>query len=206
MRNTHYSASGLAILSHHKLEQETAAEEPDLRRCLGHNSVLSNTMSKTRKNPDRYRKSFQLREENVAASSPSTSMKKDKEQDKGSLIRAQISKTVKAMVRRRSLTATPANTITTDVNINATTTAGRKETKLVQIPVEIKTSKNTTTTTNRNNNRTVQFKGDNQRMTPAPSTLSPAKNVLSTKSRQCMALVTGRKFWMHSMMVQTSAG
>ena len=204
MRNTHYSASGLAILSHHKLEQETAAEEPDLRRCLGHNSVLSNTMSKTRKNSDRYRKSFQLREENVAASSPSTSMKKDKEQDKGSLIRAQIAKTVKAMVRRRSLTATPANTITTDININATT-AGRKETKLVQIPVEIKTSKNTTTT-NRNNNRTVQFKGDNQRMTPAPSTPSPAKNVLSTKSRQCMALVTGRKFWMHSMMVQTSAG
>lgn len=210
MKNTHYSPSGLAILSRHKLEQEAAAEEPDLRRCLGHNSVLVNTMSKTRRNSDRYRKSFRFCEEDMVASS---SMKKEKDQDKGSLIRAQITKTVKAMiVRRRAITATPANTITTDTNIN-TTTAGRKDTKLVQIPVtNNKTNKNTTTTTTTNNklnNRTVQFMDNNQRMTPPPappSTASPAKNVLSAKSRQCMALVTGRKFWMHSMMVQTSAG
>ena len=211
MKNTHYSPSGLAILSRHKLEQETAADEPDLRRCLGHNSVLANTMSKTRRNSDRYRKSFRLCEEDMDASS---SMKKEKDQDKGSLIRAQITKTVKAMmVRRRSII--PANTTTTtDTNIN-TTTSGRKDTKLVQIPVtENNPNKNTTTTaTNKNNNnklnnRTVQFKGDDQRMTPPTpaSTPSPAKNILSAKSRQCMALVTGRKFWMHSMMVQTSAG
>ena len=207
MKNTHYSPSGLAILSRHKLEQEAAAEEPDLRRCLGHNSVFANTMSKTRRNSDRYRKSFRLCEEDMEASS---GMKKEKDQDKGSLIRAQITKTVKAMmVRRRSMTATPANTTTTDTNIN--TTAGRKEAKLVQIPVtDNKTNKNTSTANNNKlNTRTVQFKDNNRRMTPPPtpaSTPSPAKNVLSAKSRQCMALVTGRKFWMHSMMVQTSAG
>ena len=213
MKNTHYSSSGLAILSRHKLEQEAAADEPDLRRCLGHNSVLVNTMSKSRRNSDRYRKSFRICEEDMEASS----MKKEKEQEKGSVIRAQITKTVKAMmVRRRSMPPTSAS-ITPDIN---TTTSGRKDTKLVQIPVtDTKTNKNTTTTAtttttdnnnnnNKLNNRTVRFKGDNERMTtPAPaSTASPAKNVLSAKSRHAVALVTGRKFWMTSMMVQTSAG
>lgn len=122
MKNTHYSSSGLAILSRHKLEQEAAADEPDLRRCLGHNSVLVNTMSKSRRNSDRYRKSFRICEEDMEASS----MKKEKEQEKGSVIRAQITKTVKAMmVRRRSMPPTSA-TITPDTDIN-TTTAGRKD-------------------------------------------------------------------------------
>lgn len=167
--NTHQSPSKLALLSRHKLQQESAAEEPDLRRCLGHNAVLFKSMSAARRDIIRYPKSSsRFYEDNEV----------NKKEDQGSVIRAQIAKAVRGMIKRRSL-ASPEVTDVTATAITTTTTTTLNDNVLARIP----SNSNSTNTT---------------------STLS---NLISSKRRQCVArLVSGRKFWAPSMMVQTSAG
>lgn len=185
----------LAMLSHHKLQEEHFAHEPDLRRCLGHNAVLSNTMYAARKDFNRYRKSFRFsgEEGHERGHGGGGKLKKYEEDTPISYVREQIGKAVKAMVKRRVL---PATATTTTTN-NATVTTN------------ISNKNNITTTTKPENNSirisTTEHTPNDDNHAPAPPRpSSPTKNLIATKGRQCLA--SARNFWAQSLLLQTSVG
>jgi hypothetical protein len=186
------SPSKLALLSHHKLQQESSAEEPDLRRCLGHNAVLSKTMTAARRDVSQYRKT----------SSSSRLYEDDgvdgyinRKEVQGSVVRAQLAKAVKGWIRRRSMAA--------DANAKTATTAA---TPVATTATFIKTSTTTTTTTTPpNDNALARVAANNNRDTG--NKWSTFSSLVSMKRRQCMArLVPGRRFWVQPVLMQASAG
>lgn len=106
----------LAMLSHRKLEEECSAEEPDLRRCVGHNAVLSSTMSVAR---DRQKKSYHFTENNEVDTTYRFAPKQDSD-SQVSTFRGRIVQAVKAIMRRGSPATT--TTITTTTGSGSTTT------------------------------------------------------------------------------------
>ncbi|BCR87284.1 uncharacterized protein ACHE_31271A [Aspergillus chevalieri] len=185
------SPSKLALLSHHKLQQESSAEEPDLRRCLGHNAVLSKTMTAARRDFSRYRKT----------SSSSRFYEDDgvdgyinRKEDQGSVVRAQLAKAVRGWIRRRSMAA--------DANAKITTTTAA--TTVATTPTATK-APTTTTTTPPNDNALARVAANNNRDTG--NKWSIFSSLVSIKKRQCVArLVPGRKFWAQPVLMQASAG
>ncbi|ODM21448.1 hypothetical protein SI65_02292 [Aspergillus cristatus] len=189
------SPSKLALLSHHKLRQESSAEEPDLRRCLGHNAVLSKTITAARRDVSHYRKT----------SSSSRFYEDDgvdgyinRKEDQGSVVRAQLAKAVRGWIRRRSMAA--------DANAKTTTTTAT--TPVAATPTATKaptTTTTTTTTTPPNDNELARVAVNNNRDTGNKWSLF--SSLVSIKKRQCVArLVPGRKFWAQPVLMQASAG
>lgn len=175
------SPSKLALLSHHKLQQESSAEEPDLRRCLGHNAVLSKTMTAARRDVSYHRKSSRFSEDNGVDGYIS------RKEGQGSVVRAQLAKAVRGWIRRRSMVDANAKTINTTITATApTTTAAKTPT----------TTTTTTTTTTPNSNALARVAANNSRDT---------ENKWSTFS-SLKRLVSGRKFWAQPVLMQTTAG
>lgn len=184
----------LAMLSHHKLQEEHSAHEPDLRRCLGHNAVLSSTMYAARRDLNRYRKSFRFSEEDGYEKSHGGGEKRKKyeEDTPVSYVREQIGKALKAMVKRRALPATTTTSTTAANNATVTTNISNK---------------NTTTKPENKSIRilTTEHTPSNEDHTPAPPRpASPTKNLIAMKGRQCLA--SARNFWAQSLLLQTSVG
>ncbi|EAW23908.1 uncharacterized protein NFIA_034760 [Aspergillus fischeri NRRL 181] len=92
----------VANMSHDKLQQETASPSPNLRRCVGHTAVLRKSMEATQKERRRQMHRLSYYEDN----GPNYGANDRTEMDI-SAIREQVAKTVKAMIRRRSVTGTP---------------------------------------------------------------------------------------------------
>ncbi|EYE90695.1 uncharacterized protein EURHEDRAFT_417228 [Aspergillus ruber CBS 135680] len=173
------SPSKLALLSHHKLQQESSAEEPDLRRCLGHNAVLSKTMTAARRDVSYHRKSSRFSEDNGVDGYIS------RKEGQGSVVRAQLAKAVRGWIRRRSMVDANAKTINTTITATAPTTTAAKT-----------PTTTTTTTTTPNSNALARVAANNSRDT---------ENKWSTFS-SLKRLVSGRKFWAQPVLMQTTAG
>ena len=108
----------LAMLSHRKLEEEYSAEEPNLRRCVGHNAVLSSTMSVAR---DRQKKSYYFTEDNEIDTTYRITPKQDSNSQVATF-RGRVVTAVKAMMQRASpVTTTTAITTTTGSGTTTTT-------------------------------------------------------------------------------------
>ncbi|RHZ68285.1 uncharacterized protein CDV56_105903 [Aspergillus thermomutatus] len=91
----------VANLSHGKLQQETASPSPDLRRCVGHNAVFRKSMEAAQAERRRHMHYLSYYDDdgpNYGAN--------DRTEIDISAIREQVTKTVKAMIRRRSITST----------------------------------------------------------------------------------------------------
>ncbi|GIJ90573.1 hypothetical protein Asppvi_009531 [Aspergillus pseudoviridinutans] len=88
----------IAIISRDKLRKETSAKNPDLRRCVAHNSLLRRSMEETHSN---IRKSMtSLRFEDDEDDSPGM-ITQSPSQSPSSIIRSTINSAVKAMAHRR---------------------------------------------------------------------------------------------------------
>lgn len=92
----------VANMSHDKLQQETASPSPNLRRCVGHTAVLRNTMEATQKERRHQMHRLSYYEDN----GPNYGANDTTEMDIFAF-REQVSRIVKTMIRRRSVTGTP---------------------------------------------------------------------------------------------------
>lgn len=106
----------LAMLSHRKLEEEYSTEEPDLRRCVGHNAVLSNSMSVAR---DRQKRSSHFTESNDIDTTYRCTPNEDCNTEV-STFRGRVVAAVKSIMQRGSPATT--TTITTTTGNGTTTT------------------------------------------------------------------------------------
>ena len=185
------SPSKLALLSHHKLQQESSAEEPDLRRCLGHNAVLSKTMTAARRDVSYHRKSSRFSEDNGVDGYIS------RKEDQGSVVRAQLAKDVRGWIRRRSMAANANGkttiTATTTETKTPTTTTTKTPTTTTKTPT---TTTATTTATPPNDNALARVAANNSRDT------GNKWNTFSSLKR----LVSGRRFWAQPVLMQATAG
>lgn len=185
------SPSKLALLSHHKLQQESSAEEPDLRRCLGHNAVLSKTMTAARRDVSHSRKSSRFSEVNGVDGYIS------RKEDQGSVVRAQLAKAVRGWIRRRSMAANANGkttiTATTTETKTPTTTTTKTPTTTTKTPT---TTTATTTATPPNDNALARVAANNSRDT------GNKWNTFSSLKR----LVSGRRFWAQPVLMQATAG
>lgn len=177
------SPSKLALLSHHKLQQESSVEEPDLRRCLGHNAVLSKTMTAARRDVNHSRRPSRFSEINGVDGYIS------RKEDQGSVVRAQLAKAVRGWIRRRSMADANAKTTTATT---PTTTAAAPTTTATKTP----TITAATTTTPPNDNALARVAANNSR---------DASNKWNT-FYSLKRLVSGRRFWAQSVLVQATAG
>lgn len=177
------SPSKLALLSHHKLQQESSAEEPDLRRCLGHNAVLSKTMTAARRDVSHHRRSSRFSEDNGVDGYIS------RKEDQGSVVRAQLAKAVRGWIRRRSMA---------DANAK-TTTATTTETKTPTTTTTKTPTTTTTTTTPPNDNALARVAAKNSRDTG--NKWNTFSSLVSIKR-----LVSGRRFWAQPVLMQATAG
>ncbi|OGM50960.1 hypothetical protein ABOM_000509 [Aspergillus bombycis] len=87
----------MAVLSRDKLEREAAAKNPDLRRCLGHQRLLRRSIEAAQEDARKAMASFRLEE-----SDEDEIFEEDFEAPPSPMIREQITKAVKAMVKRRA--------------------------------------------------------------------------------------------------------
>ncbi|KAE8385707.1 hypothetical protein BDV23DRAFT_164499 [Aspergillus alliaceus] len=99
----------MVILSHDKLHRESAAKNPDLRRCLGHQRLLRHSIEVAQKDMKKAMAPFRLddsgkEDDGISGDGFSNSP--------SPIIREQITKAVKAMVKRRAASQTrePDNT------------------------------------------------------------------------------------------------
>jgi hypothetical protein len=92
----------VANMSHGKLQQETASPSPNLRRCVGHTAVFRKSMEATQ--AERRRQMHHL--SYYGDDGPNYGANDRTEMDI-SAIREQVTRTVKAMIRRRSIASTP---------------------------------------------------------------------------------------------------
>lgn len=113
----------LAMLSHRKLEEEYSTEEPDLRRCVGHNAVLSSSMSVAR---DRQKKSSHFTEDNDIDTTYRCTPNKDNSREV-STFRGRVVSALKTVMQRGSPATTTTITTTTGNGTRTTTkdTSGR---------------------------------------------------------------------------------
>ncbi|GIJ99321.1 hypothetical protein Aspvir_001451 [Aspergillus viridinutans] len=92
----------VANMSHDKLQQEAACPSPNLRRCIGHTAVFRKSMEATQAERRRQMHHLSYYEDD----GPSYGANDRTEMDI-SAIREQVARTVKAMIRRRSIASTP---------------------------------------------------------------------------------------------------
>lgn len=89
----------MAMLSRDKLERETAAKNPDLRRCLGHQRLLRRSIEAAKEDMRKAMASFKLED----SDDEDEILEDDYEPSPSPMIREQITRAVKAMVRRRAV-------------------------------------------------------------------------------------------------------
>ena len=180
----------LAMLSHSKLQDECAADEPCLRRCVGHNAVLSNTMSAAR---DRYKSSTRFTENDEIDTTYRIKPKKNDESPV-SVIRGQIAKAVKAIVPRKDATTTITTSTTGTGTKTTTETAPKKGYGLVRVQARELHDK-------------VRQNTDDKKIARNTAHPRTGKNSIAIKSRQCVSWVfSARKFWVRSVLAQASVG
>ncbi|KAE8155265.1 hypothetical protein BDV25DRAFT_167714 [Aspergillus avenaceus] len=92
----------MAVLSRDKLHKETSAKNPDLRRCLGHQRLLRHSIEVAQEDMRKTMASFKLEDSDDEDDIPGRDFNSP-----SPMIREQITKAVKAMVKRRA--ATPAH-------------------------------------------------------------------------------------------------
>ncbi|KAJ1709329.1 hypothetical protein G4B11_001641 [Aspergillus flavus] len=90
--------SRIALLSRDKLERETAAKNPDLRRCLGHQRLLRRSIEAAQEDMRRAMASFKLED----SDDEDEILGDDYDSSPSPMIREQITRAVKAMVKRRA--------------------------------------------------------------------------------------------------------
>ncbi|KAE8369741.1 hypothetical protein BDV27DRAFT_120429 [Aspergillus caelatus] len=88
----------MAMLSRDKLERETAAKNPNLRRCLGHQRLLRRSIEAAQEDMRKAMASFKLED----SDDEDEILEDDYEPSPSPVIREQITRAVKAMVRRRA--------------------------------------------------------------------------------------------------------
>ncbi|KAE8409041.1 hypothetical protein BDV37DRAFT_140048 [Aspergillus pseudonomiae] len=88
----------MAVLSRDKLEREAAAKSPDLRRCLGHQRLLRRSIEAAQEDARKAMASFQLEE----SDDEDEIFGDDEDAPPSPMIREQITKAVKAMIKRRA--------------------------------------------------------------------------------------------------------
>lgn len=180
----------LALLSHRKLQHECAADEPNLRRCVGHHAVLSNTISAVR---DQYKRSVRFVEDDEVDTTYRIKSKKG-EENSVSVIRGQIAKAVKAIVPRRDTTTTTTTTTTGAGTTTTTETTTKKGYGLVRVQA-----------------RELHDQGcqniNDKKIIRHPAHPRTGKSPIATKSRQCVSWISSsRRFWVQTVLAQASAG
>ncbi|KAE8350340.1 hypothetical protein BDV28DRAFT_43134 [Aspergillus coremiiformis] len=91
----------MAMLSRDKLQREAAAKNPDLRRCVGHQRLLRRSIEVAHEDMKKAVASFQLEDSDDEDDGIPT---EDFSNSPSPMIREQITKAVKAMVKRRAAT------------------------------------------------------------------------------------------------------
>ncbi|KAE8137973.1 hypothetical protein BDV38DRAFT_245983 [Aspergillus pseudotamarii] len=89
----------MAMLSRDKLERETAAKNPNLRRCLGHRRLLRRSIEAAQQDMRKAMASFKLED----SDDEDEILEDDYEPSPSPIIREQITRAVRAMVRRRAV-------------------------------------------------------------------------------------------------------
>ncbi|KJK61926.1 hypothetical protein P875_00086536 [Aspergillus parasiticus SU-1] len=90
--------SRMAMLSRDKLERETAAKNPDLRRCLSHQRLLRRSIEAAQEDMRKAMASFKLED----SDDEDEILGDDYDSSPSPMIREQITRAVKAMVKRRA--------------------------------------------------------------------------------------------------------
>ncbi|RAK77169.1 uncharacterized protein BO72DRAFT_114305 [Aspergillus fijiensis CBS 313.89] len=88
----------LAAISRGKLQRETESQTPDLRRCLGHHHIFRRCVAAEEEDNARYRRETYEEDDDGEYYHRHSTSRRDSD---STPIRTQITKAVKAMVRRR---------------------------------------------------------------------------------------------------------
>ncbi|KAF7587042.1 hypothetical protein BBP40_007838 [Aspergillus hancockii] len=94
----------MVTLSRDKLQKESAAKSPDLRRCLGHQRLLRRSIEVAQEDMKKAMVSFKLEDSDDEADDL---LGDDFPDSPSPMIREQITKAVKAMVKRRAASQAP---------------------------------------------------------------------------------------------------
>ncbi|PYH40561.1 uncharacterized protein BP01DRAFT_361147 [Aspergillus saccharolyticus JOP 1030-1] len=90
----------LAAISRGKLQRETESQTPDLRRCLGHHHIFRRCVAAEEEDNARYRRETYFDDDDLDGEYHHHSTNR-RHNSESTPIRTQITKAVKAMVRRR---------------------------------------------------------------------------------------------------------